>query len=237
MTSFHDYIRQGWNILDLVSLSLNLWVFIQMIVNSIADHDIFKVGTLRAYIACACFVMWIKVFYWMRLYASFAYYVKLITQTLADVKLFLLLCLIIIFAFANFFFMLNIGTDDNNRAMIHYTGYRILDSVIAIYQFSLGDFHYSGFIHSEYDFLLWMSFMLCTFLLIVVFMNMIIAIMGNTFGNVMDLQYENSLNENIGLIYDHIWLLDLKEEFQDFKYIIRVTPDISVSNEGIDLSD
>jgi hypothetical protein len=36
--------------------------------------------------------------------------------------------------------------------------------------------------------------------MIVVFMNMIIAIMGNTFGNVMAAQDENALAENISLI-------------------------------------
>jgi len=132
--------------------------------------------------------------------------------------------------------MLNINTDEKDRALIAYTGYPILDSVIAIYQFALGDFHYSGFGGSQYDPLLWGSFILCTFLMIVVFMNMIIAIMGNTFGNVMDAQYENAMNENIGLIYDHIWLIDLKEEFKDVKYIIRVFPDTNLSNDGKDVS-
>ena len=60
-------------------------------------------------------------------------------------------------------------------------------------------------------------------------MNMIIAIMANTFANVMAMTYENALSENINLIYDHIWLLDLNKEFKNMKYIIRVIPDASVS--------
>ena len=67
--------------------------------------------------------------------------------------------------------------------------------------------------------------------MIVVFMNMIIAIMGNTFGNVMAAQQENSLNEELALIYDHIWLLDLNNEFKDVKYIIRAVPDSMAANE------
>lgn len=78
-------------------------------------------------------MMWIKVFYWMRLFSNTAYYVKLITQTMGDVKLFLLLCLVIVFAFAMLFYMLNIGMDSHDRALIHYTGYKIIDSIIAIY--------------------------------------------------------------------------------------------------------
>lgn len=104
-----------------------------MIINSVSDKSVFTITWLRAYVGIAAFMMWIKVFYWMRLFSNTAYYVKLITQTLADVKLFLLLCTVIIFAFANLFYMLNIGMDDNDRALIHYTGFQILDSVIAIY--------------------------------------------------------------------------------------------------------
>jgi len=82
--------------------------------------------------------------------------------------------------------MLNIDSDTNNAALLDYTGISVLDSVIAIYLFALGDFQYDGFINSEYDYLLWISFLICTFLLIAVFLNMIIAIMGNTFENVME---------------------------------------------------
>jgi len=51
--------------------------------------------------------MWIKVFYWMRLFPSLAYYVNLIKQTVVDVQSFLLMCIIILSAFANFFYVLN----------------------------------------------------------------------------------------------------------------------------------
>lgn len=137
-------------------------------------------------------------------------------------------------AFASLFYMLNIGMDTHDRALIHYTGFQLLDSVIAIYLFALGDFHYGGFIHSEYDYLLWFSFLILTFLMIVVFMNMIIAIMSNTFGNVMALQQESALSENISLIHDHIWLIDLKKEFEGMKYIIRIAPDLALSDNERD---
>ena len=84
--------------------------------------------------------MWVKVFYWMRLYKTTAYYVKLITQTLADIKTFCFLVFIIWFAFANLFYMLNIGHHKDDTVIIEYTGTAYIDSIIAIYQFALGDF-------------------------------------------------------------------------------------------------
>ena len=156
-----------------------------MLANVIADESVFSAVSLRGYVGVSCFIMWIKVFYWMRLFSKTAYFVKLITQTIADVGIFLSMTLIILLAFANLFFFLNIDSTSKDRALIHYTGFPIFDSLIAMYMMSLGDFHYGKFEASAYDLLLWCAFMLATFLTMVVFMNMIIAIMANTFANVM----------------------------------------------------
>lgn len=39
------------------------------------------------------------------------------------------------------------------------------------------------------------------------------------------------------LIEDHIWLIDLKEQYDKKKYIIRLCPDISIKAEEEDLSE
>ena len=168
-----------------MSLTLNLWVFIMIFTNVLTHQDFFTLSHLRAFFGIAAFFMWVKVFYWMRLYKNTAYYVKLITQTLADIKTFCFLVFIIWFAFANLFYMLNIGHNKDDQVLIEYTGIAYVDSIIAIYQFALGDFQYDGFINSEYVYLLWILFPICTFLMIIVFLNMIIAIMGHTFEDVM----------------------------------------------------
>ena len=55
----------------------------------------------------ACFFMWIKVFYWMRLFESVAKYVNLIEQTIIDCMWFMILVLIVLFSFNNFFYIIN----------------------------------------------------------------------------------------------------------------------------------
>jgi len=52
---------------------------------------------------------------------------------------------------------------------------------------ALGEFNYGGFITSPDDGMLWLFFCFGTFLMMVVFMNMLIAIMGNTFNDVMEM--------------------------------------------------
>ena len=75
-------------------------------------------------------------------------------------------------------------------------------------------------------------FLLATFIISVVFMNMLIAIMGDTFGQVLEVAEESGLREQVVLIADHAWLLNLMKIFKGQKYIIIVQP--STSSQGSD---
>ena len=63
-------------------------------------------------------------------------------------------------------------------------------------------------------------FLLATFFISVVFMNMLIAIMGETFAQVQENAEENGILERVSLINDFIWLIDLRSIFAGQKYII-----------------
>jgi len=57
----------------------------------------------------------------------------------------------------------------------------------------------------------------------IVFMNMLIAIMGDTFSSVMESQEESGLQEMVSLIDDNLWVLDLEKLFKSMKYLIRIS--------------
>ena len=58
-------------------------------------------------------------------------------------------------------------------------------------------------------------FCIATFIISVVFMNMLIAIMGETFGSVSEESEESGLREQVVLIADHSWLVDLNKVFKN----------------------
>ena len=60
-------------------------------------------------------------------------------------------------------------------------GNSVLNALLAMYMLSLGEFSYDGFSNGENSNLSWVFFVFATFLCLVVFMNMLIAIMGDTF--------------------------------------------------------
>ena len=102
-----DHFSDIWNTIDAICLSLVL-IFITLSgITIYKDEVVISIYFIRTIGGFGVFFMWIKVFYWMRLFPSLAYYVNLIKQTVVDVQSFLLMCMIIIAAFASFFYVLN----------------------------------------------------------------------------------------------------------------------------------
>lgn len=101
---------------------------------------------------------------------------------------------------------------------------------------ALGEFSTDGYKGKD-TYTNWTFFIMASFLVIVVFMNMLIAIMTETFSSVQLIKEENAIMEQASLIADHIWILDIEEEFKDMRHIIVLTPDVSQSNVEMELSD
>jgi len=116
----------------------------------------------------------------------------LIHKTITDVKIFSIMLLMVIIAFANVFFILNTNIPDKDETDYHYVGKyvgnRIFDSVIQIYLMSLGEFDFDGYKEGPDVVLAWVMFLLGTFICCVVFLNMLIAIMGGTYATVEETQ-------------------------------------------------
>jgi len=135
--------------------------------------------------------------------------------------------MIIIFGFANFFYIMNLNAlnakDDSGKSVDmpyvdDYGLYGIANAVINAYLISLGEFgldNYGNEAGGLNRFLVWIFFVLATFLMLIVFMNMLIAIMGDTFGNVQAVAEENALMEQALMINDYIELVNLGEIFKN----------------------
>lgn len=102
----------------------------------------------------------------------------------------------------------------------------MIDSIIAVWLLGLGEFDLDNSYSEGPDkFMCWFMFCFATFLILVVFMNMLIAIMGQTYSDVQDESLESGLLEQLNMIMDSVWLLDLGEQFKHHKYIIVARPD------------
>ena len=147
----------------------------------------------------------------MRLFDQFAFYNKLIDQTFSDIKRFFAIYILIIVAFANLIYIINIkrikGRDE--RIYDKYTDNDVVNSFINLYMIGLGEFSYDNYAETEKDHdraLIWITFLAATSIINIVFLNMVIAIMGDTFDKVTDMGREAiELQEKIAILSDYIW--------------------------------
>lgn len=79
----------------------------------------------------------------------------------------------------------DLPADSDFHYVDEYTGYAPFDSFVAMWLLALGEFDLDDTYSKGSDSLLvWIFFISATFLVLIVFMNMMIAIMGDTFGRV-----------------------------------------------------
>lgn len=100
------YVKEFFNWLDLVCFSLNITFLTMLLFNVMNGLDLIDIHVIRTVGALAGWIMWIKVFYWMRVFKETSYFIILINRTMTDSASFIIMFAIIIFAFANYNFIL-----------------------------------------------------------------------------------------------------------------------------------
>ena len=98
--------RFVWNFLDLSSSTLTI------IVGIIILGD-FRAGTAVLIMAAiTCFLLWIKLFYYMRIFKPTSSFIRMILEMFKDIRVFIFIFYIAMLAFANFYYILDKGNED-----------------------------------------------------------------------------------------------------------------------------
>ena len=125
--------------------------------------------------------MWFKLFYLLRLFFKTAFLVRMILEIVNDMKMFVFVFLLAIGAFAHGFFLLSLNGKEGKR---NFLGGNFYYALAFSYKMGLGDFNTNDFLltHSEEEaFVMWV---LATLTMLIILLNMLIAIMGDTFERV-----------------------------------------------------
>lgn len=109
--------------------------------------------------------------------------------------------------------------------------------MITVYFITVGEFFYDHYNEPPNNVIIWPMFIVCNFLMAVVFMNMLIAIMSQTFSEVNSTKIESELEQRIALMTDYEDLFDMNKEFAGKKYIIYAKPAVTVATKEVDLKE
>lgn len=145
----------------------------------------------------------------------------MIVEMIKDIKVFLLIFFIGVCAFANFYFIMDKG---NKEKVIGFDNASYMDAVIYTYMQSLGELGFDNFEGSDHASLYWSVFFLCTVLMTITLLNLLIAIMGDTYDRVQEVSKEAQQKEICAFINEYSFFFSVKA-FEKEPYIIIVRPE------------
>ena len=107
------------------------------------------------------------------------------------------------------------------------------------YMLSLGEFDLVNYKGEGNDVIVWIVFIATTFITQITFLNMLIAIMGDTFARVSEVKEQSALKEKIEILSDYVVVVEREslEKENLSRYIFAIKPkalgtDESASWEG-----
>ena len=158
-----------------------------------------------------------KLLYFMRIFRSTSYLIRMIICVIADMKIFILLLLTTILAFGDAFQTIakankdvqELDTDGNVIDYVFVSGF--INSFLFTYRMILGDFDTSDF-GSVSTALVTFFWLLCTLFNMIIMLNLLISIVGEAFGSVNSNSEPASYKEMAGLIAENAYLIPDSEK-------------------------
>lgn len=128
--------------------------------------------------------MWIKLLYFFRVFKSYGYLIRLLILVIDDMRTFMAVFFFTIVAFSDSLLTIAKGNTEENMFVTS-----TVDSILYTYRITLGDFNVEEFGNVAVV-LVYALFILCTVFNTIVMLNLLIAIISDTYANVK----ENAVN-------------------------------------------
>jgi len=233
------HLYQTQNIVDIISYSLNLTV---IICRFLVKNESMKIEELRLIGAVAGLFLWFQIVFWLRLFDNTAQYVSLVLRTVGAIFSFMIVMIMMMFAFGTATYILQLnriyGGSGEDELLFRYQAgdYMYYSSIINQYLIVLGDFEGMNLNNKNEvgEAMATIFFTLSTFLSQITILNMLIAIMGDTFSKHTEEQDVKSKQQKLLLLSEYIDIVEFYQnrclKFQKnknplFVYVVTTLPD------------
>lgn len=160
---------------------------------------------------------WLKIIYFGRLFVISAGLIRMIIEIMQDMKRFVLVFLLSIAGFMNAFDLIARNQDKDNEIL----GGKLSDSLIYTWAGGLGDFSFDGF-NYDYEVMIYILWVIFTVMTTLILLNLLIAIMGDTFDRVQETYAANTSKELCTLMVENEIFVRRGFLFKNQKYIIVI---------------
>ncbi len=134
--------------------------------------------------AICAMIFFLRLFYFLRIFDASSHLVRTIVEITFDIKNFIFVFFLGIIGFGISFQILSNNNDPDLEGAKFISGF--WNSMIYSYRLSLGDFGLDAFDNSRDLVLIWAFFVVCSLFTAIILLNMLVAIMGDSFNRVME---------------------------------------------------
>lgn len=153
--------------------------------NVVEEYRVIEPYIIRSCQAIATFFMWLKLLYFLRIFRSTSYLIRMVIIVISEMRIFLLILFITVIAFGDSLLKIAYGNEPGDDQFIKsFPG-----AIFFTYNLILGDWDTDKFGSVALP-LVNALFVLCTLLNMVVMLNLLISIIGESFSRIT----ENSEN-------------------------------------------
>ena len=149
--------------------------------------------------------MWIKFLYFFRIFQSFGYLIRLIMLVIADMKYFIVVLFFTLVAFGDTFLTISNGNKEGMETQPFVFGFA--DSIMYTYLIIMGAFEIEQFENSIAAKLLISFFIMCTVFNTIVMLNLLIAIISETFENFKANSLAATYQEMASMVSENAYLI------------------------------
>jgi len=181
-----SYFFNLQNLLESGSFLINLFLMVKY---DFFPEVAFDTENRNLLAGVAIGLMWYRMFTWMRIYEPTAYFLRLLKMTLLDVRSFTLMMFVVITAFANILYILNTKRIANDEEPIYESqfGDSFASAWVSEFLVGVGYYNFTNFA-GEYTGTIWTIWLAGVSLIQIVFLNMLIAIMSDTYAKTNEMR-------------------------------------------------
>jgi hypothetical protein len=202
-----EYFLSIWNYLDIVPPTL-------IIVFLLLDYtvDFFNMtddkGVVLPYVittkvsmqATMSLFIWLKFLYFLRIFDSTGYLIRIIIEVIIDMRHFLALLLLTFIAFGHAMYMISLGNEEP------FIEGDFFYSIFYTYRMTLGDFDTTAFGNVATGYMTAL-FILCTVLNMIIMLNLLIAIISESFAKINEVSKQAGYQEKARIICENMLLV------------------------------
>eukprot|EP00347_Sterkiella_histriomuscorum_P010531 403375928 len=226
-----QYLTSVWNYVDLIApIGVAVLHGFQFAEYHGIDID---VDIIRSVLAISTFFMWLKFLSSLRIFKETGYLIRMIIEVIYDMGIFLMVLLITVAAFGDTFLRISNGNIEEEQFIESF-----IPAVAFAYSMILGTYDINAFGEVAQP-LVWIFWVLCTILDMIVMLNLLIAIISSTYERVSENAEQASYQEMAALISENHYLIPnrLTDKYAEKNKFVLVATDMEKQNDFKDPLD